>query len=177
MRRILIFLFAIAVLAAWTVPSYATEVTFSGTWRIRLFSLDDRDFNENASDASSSINQRFRLNIKARSSDDFGGKIQLQMGNATWGLSGAATPTARQAYLDFNVATVHVKAGRQYFKLPGDPFSLVLVSVLDAFVASTKSGPATIYGDFAITAEVDSGTGANDDDTNVYILGAQADVA
>ena len=40
MRRIMLFLFAVFVVVAWTVPSYATETTFGATARIRAFALD-----------------------------------------------------------------------------------------------------------------------------------------
>ena len=48
-------------------------------------------------------------------------------------------------YIDFNVQGVNVKAGRQFYKLPGDPFSLVLRGVGDGVTGSTEVGPATVY--------------------------------
>jgi hypothetical protein len=183
MKKVLLFLFAVVVVAAWTLPSYATEVNFDGQWRIRMFGGENADdFQDDSGDTSSRIEQRFRTGITARSSDDFGGYIQLQTNtnddevgnqgsNALWDGGSELDVHARQAYLDFNVQNVNFKVGKQYLSHPGDPFKLFLTTIVDAAVVSTTVGPATVYGVYAKLAEVDDQTPQNDEDTNLYALG------
>ena len=174
MRRIILFLFAVFVVTAWTLPSYAAETTFGGAWRVRFLSFDNNDdFRDDLGDASSSIDQRFRLNVTSRGSEDFGGFLQMQAGNDTWGTSTTFDVTTNQAYLDFNVQNVNVKVGRQDMDVAGDIHNLVLIQTRDAVVASTQVGPATVYGGLLKLDEVDSTTADSNDDRDAFYLGAQ----
>lgn len=149
MKKILIAVFAILMTAAWVVPAMAVDTTFYGTYRVRLFATNNAaDYNSsgdtktygssgstvtttagaNPTDNNSWIDQRFRLNIDSKASDQLRGFVQLEIGDGDlnrsdiWGTSGDSANgvnnlhvTARQAYLSFNAGPVRVKAGRQIF--------------------------------------------------------------
>ncbi|MFQ5900438.1 MAG: alginate export family protein, partial [Thermodesulfobacteriota bacterium] len=78
-----------------------------------------------------------------------------------------------QAYLNFNVGPVNVRAGRQDFSPAGDIFNLVMVETYDAFNFSANAGLADIYGVFIRHSENDMNVGGNDGDDNIYVLGSQ----
>ncbi|GEM_PF-5477140 len=201
MKKILIAVFAAFVLAAWVVPAMAADTTFYGTYRVRLFNTNNAaDFAsgnkqktytgtgsttaEGAinTDNNSWIDQRFRLGIESKASDQLRGFVQLEIGDLSegnrsniWGTSNTATTSlavsARQAYLSFNAGPIRVKAGRQVF---GDTLDggqsfrvaddkvyygladggLVIVSRVDAFILTTKAlEPVTLYLGYAKLVE------------------------
>ncbi len=81
MKKILIGVFAALVLAAWVVPAMAVDTTFDGQYRVRTIYVDNLiDLDDNATDESSWIDQRFRLGIKI-SEAPVTGYVQLQMGD------------------------------------------------------------------------------------------------
>ncbi len=84
MKRILLSVFAVAITAAWAVPVSAADVTFSGQYRLRGEYRDQQDFNDNATDNSSSYGQRVRLTANAKITDDTSAKITLQ-DTRNWG--------------------------------------------------------------------------------------------
>ena len=185
MRRILLFLFAVLVVTAWTLPSYAAEVNFGGAWRIRAFAIDNEDYSENSSDSNSFVEQRMRLNIDARSSEDFGGHVLLEGGTCTWGdgtTNGCGNATAtktglKEFWLDFNIVGANVKIGTIKLKVPGDINCLVLCNRKDGAIVSSNVGPATVYAALIKNDEAnstnDSDPTAADDDDNTYLVGGQ----
>ncbi len=189
MKRFIVFLFAVTLVAAWVAPSLAADVTFSGTYRVRAFATNNgSDFNDDAADENTWIDQRFRLGINAAASDDLRGFIQLQMGapddsanscaacvngSHAFGGPGDFGINVRQAYLDFNLGSVNVKAGKQWFALPSDSQHLVYVDAdannsSDVIVASTQAGPGNVAVGFIKFTEGDAGTAAYDADYNMY---------
>ena len=191
MKKILMAVFAVLMLAAWVAPSMA-DTTFYGTYRVRLFNIaNDRDFSDDRvgktytgtgtntqneadgaaedNDNNAWIDQRFRLGVESKASDNLRGFVQLEIGDNDlnrsdiWGTGGDAangvsnlSVSARQAYLSFNAGPVRIKAGRQVFgDAPdgGQSFrvsddggyyglwdgGLVLVSVVDGVVFTTKA--------------------------------------
>ncbi|MBI3398246.1 MAG: hypothetical protein HY026_03305 [Deltaproteobacteria bacterium] len=167
MKKILMAVFAILMTAAWVGTAMA-DTTFYGTYRVRAFSTDNAaDYNSKTGDNNSWIDQRFRLNVDSKASDNLRGFVQLEMGDTagpnrghTWG-SGAAGTTQnnrvniRQAYLSFNAGPIRVKAGRsvfgdapdggQSFRVSDDKVywglldgGLIVVSQVDAILAATK---------------------------------------
>ena len=155
MKKILVAIFATLVTAAWVLPAMAVDTTFYGTYRVRAFSTSNNwDYasgdkqktytgtgsttTEGAvnTDENSWIDQRFRLGVETKASDNLRGFVQLEIGNAPGGVNrshvwGTAVGTAaswgsvatehnqnvfaRQAYLSFNAGPVRIKAGRQVF--------------------------------------------------------------
>ena len=153
MKKILMAVFAILMTAAWVAPAMA-DTTFYGTYRVRLFSTNNAsDYNSsgdtktysgvgsnvtttaaaNPTDNNSWVDQRFRLGVESKASDNLRGFVQLEIGDTNgpnrshvWG-SGAAgndwgtannennRVNVRQAYLSFSAGPVRVKAGRQVF--------------------------------------------------------------
>ena len=220
MKKILMAVFAVLMLAAWVAPAMA-DTTFYGTYRVRLFTTNNANDYSNdtprktytgtsantqdaasTTDSNSWIDQRFRLGVESKASDNLRGFMQLQIGDSAalngshvWGTT-ATTVTYRQAYLSFNAGPVRIKAGRQVFgDAPdgGQSFrvsddggyyglwdgGLVLVSVIDAFVLTTKAvDPLTINFAYAkltessSSAAPDQDTSKSDFDSDVYILQA-----
>ena len=93
MKKILIGVFAALVLAAWVVPAMAVDTTFDGQYRVRTIYVDNLfDLNDDGTDASSWIDQRFRLGIKMTDAP-VTGYVQLQMGDSSSSCSATSTST------------------------------------------------------------------------------------
>jgi len=163
------------------VPAMAVDTTFYGTYRVRLFGTNNAlDYSNDGAktytgagsatnvangvtDNNSWTDQRFRLGVESKASDQLRGFVQLQMGNTVgpngstvWGDGQNTGVIVRQAYLSFNVGPVRVKAGRQIFgdnpdggqafRVSDDGVyyglldgGLVLIARIDAFVLATKA--------------------------------------
>ena len=91
MKKILIAIFAVAVMAAWVVPAMAVDTTFDGQYRVRTIYVDNLfDLNDDGTDASSWIDQRFRLGIKMTDAP-VTGYVQLQLGDSSSSCSATST--------------------------------------------------------------------------------------
>lgn len=133
MKKFLILLAAFVFTALWTAPSFALTPEFYGSYRVRAFAVEnDTDFNDDGADTDSWIDQRFRLGVEAKASDQLRGFFQLEIGDRdvnrsnTWGTGNAdgyvtggtlsnLAISVRQAYLSFNIGDIRLKAGRQVF--------------------------------------------------------------
>lgn len=127
MKRLLLSALAVAVTAAWAVPSNAAEVAFSGQYRLRGEYSNNTDFNKMANDHADFWGQRVRLTANAKATDDTSVKITLQ-DTRNWGAGQAAaggpalTDTAvntvdlHESYVNMDSlfgAPVTLRAGRQ----------------------------------------------------------------
>jgi hypothetical protein len=124
MKRIILSVFAAAVTAAWAIPAYAGDVTFSGQYRLRGEYVENNDFNDDANDATDMWTQRVRLTANAKAADDVSAKITLQ-DTRQWGTIGTLntdfTPAPNtldlhEAYLNVTGifgTPVDFRAGRQ----------------------------------------------------------------
>ncbi|MBI3753550.1 MAG: hypothetical protein HY266_05835 [Deltaproteobacteria bacterium] len=188
MKKILAAVFAVVVTAAWVLPAMAVDTTFYGTYRVRAFSTDNAaDYNSKTGDNNSWVDQRFRLNVDSKASDQLRGFVQLEMGNTggpnrshVWGSGAASTDqnnriNVRQAYLSFNAGPVRVKAGRsvfgdapdggQSFRVSDDKVywglldgGLIVVSQVDAFLFAMKpSDQLAIAAGYVKLAETSTG--------------------
>jgi len=92
MKRIMLSVFAAAVTAAWAVPASATDVTFSGQYRVRGEYRNNVDYNDDAADAVASMTQRVRLTANAEAAEDTTVKITLQ-DTRTFGQAGDGATT------------------------------------------------------------------------------------
>ena len=218
MKKILIGVFAALVLAAWVVPAMAVDTTFYGTYRVRLFGTNNAlDYSndgaktytgvgsatnvaDGVTDNNSWTDQRFRLGVESKASDQLRGFVQLQMGGSgpngstVWGDGTSTGIVVRQAYLSFNAGPVRIKAGRQIFgdnpdggqayRVSDDGIyyglvdgGLVLIAQIDAFVLATKAlDPVSLAFAYAKLDE-DSYAGtpsqvtaASDEDSDVYAI-------
>lgn len=125
MKRIMLSVFAAAVTAAWAVPASATDVTFSGQYRVRGEYRENVDFNDDVNDTMSSITQRVRLTANAEATEDTSVKITLQDtrlfgqggdGNGTLTDVGTNTVDLHEAYLNLEKlfgTPVNFRVGRQ----------------------------------------------------------------
>lgn len=184
MQKILIMVAsALIMTSAWALPAMAVDTTFYGTYRVRLFSTsNNQDYasgkqstytgtgsntteSDVVSDANAWIDQRFRLAVESKASDQLRGFVQLEMGNFSgpnrsheWGTTASASNIGvyvRQAYLSFNAGPVRVKAGRsvfgdapdggQSFRVSDDGVywglldgGLIVVSQVDGFIFAAK---------------------------------------
>ncbi|MBI5747156.1 MAG: hypothetical protein HZA13_09155, partial [Nitrospirae bacterium] len=183
MKRLSFIAFVMVVLAAWVAPGYSLDTAFDAQYRVRAIFIDNgTNFNDdNAKDRDSWIDQRFRLGIKLTEAP-VSGYVQLQLGDEagvngshTWGVS-APTNTSvifRQAYLDFPVGPVGIRAGRTYAShgfLAGGMFE----NIADRYIISYKVSDE-LWGNFIHAKARESSlatTLANDNDRNIYNLGA-----
>jgi len=100
MKKILMAVFAVLMLAAWVAPAMA-DTTFYGTYRVRLFTTNNANDYSNdtprktytgtsantqdaasTTDSNSWIDQRFRLGVESKASDNLRGFMQLQIGDS-----------------------------------------------------------------------------------------------
>lgn len=203
MKKILIAVFAVIVTAAWALPAMAVDTTFYGTYRVRMFSTNNSaDYNgsgdtklysgsgstvtttagANPTDNNSWIDQRFRLMVDSKASDQLRGFVQLEMGDYSgpnrshmWGSTASSSNIAvyvRQAYLSFNAGPVRIKAGRSVFgdapdgggsfKVSDDNVywglldgGLIVVAQVDGFLFSTAKtlDPLGLYAGYVKLSE------------------------
>ena len=230
MKRALIILFAVVMVGAWVLPSYAVDIEQDGEYRVRfVYANNGNDLDGGIGDVSDNINQRFRYGIKAIASDELWAYLQLSLmagcqgqfdgggnynvgrggvGNYTWGEGVASClpdgndefqpgrawrsdagigVAARQAYIVFKLGSVTNKLGRQYFKHPGDPFSLLLEADLDMWLISAPIGDALVYAAYSKVIEVDRATAtpagpmpggaSNDEDMDIWLIGVRGEPA
>ena len=182
MKKILIAVFAAFVLAAWVVPAMAVDTTFDGQYRVRTIYVDNLfDLNDDGTDASSWIDQRFRLGIKMTDAP-VTGYVQLQLGgtstgnnNKLWGDGNQLTVVARQAWLDFPVGPVGIKLGRTYAShgfLGGGMFENIADRYVFTYKISDELTTSFIHAKASEGNALGGATVANDQDRNIYNLGA-----
>ena len=187
-KRLSFIAFVMVVLAAWVAPGYSVDVNWDAQYRVRTIFVDNaRTFNDDASaDRDSWIDQRFRLGIRLTEAP-VSGYVQLQMGDPagvngsyTWGT--AAFPNAqpsvfvRQAYLDFPVGPVGLRAGRTYAShgfLGGGLFENIADRIIVSYKISDELSGSFIHPKVreGSGAGIDQTTGTNDSDRNAYNLG------
>ncbi|MBI5681662.1 MAG: hypothetical protein HZC45_00560 [Deltaproteobacteria bacterium] len=63
MNKVLLFLFAVVIWAAWVSYSYAAQAKVSGYYEIKGFAYDNVDLNNAVDDGVSNTGHEFRLNI------------------------------------------------------------------------------------------------------------------
>src|SRR3989338_2260779 len=203
MKKILIGVFAALVLAAWVVPAMAVDTTFDGQYMVRTIYVDNLiDLDDNATDESSWIDQRFRLGIKI-SEAPVTGYVQLQMGDYAetycttaevtagtcsndaggyndshvWGTGGGGNfdVQVRQAYLDFPVGPVDIRLGRTYAShgfLAGGMFENIADRYVFTYKISDELTTSFIHAKASESKAAGIAAGANDQDRNIYNLGA-----
>ncbi|MBI5886745.1 MAG: alginate export family protein [Deltaproteobacteria bacterium] len=131
MKRILLSVFAVAITAAWALPTTATasEVTLGGQYRLRGEQRNNADFNDSVNDHTDFWGQRVRLTANAKATDDTSVKITLQDTRnwgtvntvANTGVAGSLTDTGNtldlhESYVNLDKlfgAPVSLRAGRQ----------------------------------------------------------------
>jgi len=121
MKRIILSVFAAAVTAAWAIPAYAGDVTFSGQYRLRGEYVDNQDRVNATEDEGDFWAQRVRLTANAKATDDVSAKITIQ-DTRVWGATGVLSDAGmntldlHEAYLNVsNIfgTPVSLRAGRQ----------------------------------------------------------------
>lgn len=210
MKKILVAIFAVLVTAAWVLPAMAVDTTFYGTERVRLFSTNNNndyagekqktytgtgsntvESTTTPTDENSWIDQRFRLGVESKASDQLRGFVQLEMGNFSgqnrshlWGTTASATNIGvyvRQAYLSFNAGPVRLKAGRsvfgdapdggQSFRVSDDnqywgllDGGLIVVAQVDAILLGTQKAydPINIAAGYVKLTEGSTGSATTD---------------
>jgi len=134
MKRILLSVFAVAITAAWSLPTTATasEVTLDGQYRLRGELRNNADFNDSINDHSDFWGQRVRLTANAKATDDTTVKITLQdtrvwgsaqnaqggpgLTDGTTGANSANSLDLHESYMNVDKvfgAPVSFRAGRQ----------------------------------------------------------------
>ena len=152
MKKVFCLAFAVFVLTVMcfsTMPARAAEVSFNGQWRVRgfAFTVDGADYIPEVSKSRTYWDQRFRLYITAKASENLKGVIRMlspdHVGCSvdTGDVWGDVAPKAvlwDLAYLDFDVPQTqfNVKLGRQGLDL-GNYIVLGSCKTYDGLVVST----------------------------------------
>ena len=152
MKKVFCLAFAVFVLTVMcfsTMPARAAEVSFNGQWRVRgfAFTVDGADYIPEVSKSRTYWDQRFRLYITAKASENLKGVIRMlspdHVGSSfdTGDVWGDVAPKAvlwDLAYLDFDVPQTqfNVKLGRQGLDL-GNYIVLGSCKTYDGLVVST----------------------------------------
>ncbi|MGA1839148.1 MAG: hypothetical protein ACMUIU_00855 [bacterium] len=156
MKKVFYLAFAVLILSVmcFNVMPARAEVTFNGEWRVRGFAYDINGENDavgNRSDTASFWDQRFRLYITAKVSDNLKGIVRMLApnhvpcdydtgGGNRWGYYDPKPVLWDVAYLDFDIplpaAPVNVKLGRQGIDL-GNYVLLGSCRTYDSVILST----------------------------------------
>ncbi len=181
MKKILMAVFAVLMTAAWVAPAMAVDTTFGAQYRVRTIYTDNViDNSDDAVDESSWIDQRFRLGITLKEAP-VTGYVQLQLGGSgangskVWGDGAQLTVVARQAYLDFPVGPVGIRLGRTYAShgfLAGGMFENIADRYIFTYKISDEITTSFIHAKASEAKTAGSAAGANDQDKNIYNLGA-----
>jgi hypothetical protein len=185
MKKVFYLAFAVLLLSVmcFNVMPARAEVTFNGEWRVRGYVYDidgSDDLGGYRSDTASYWDQRFRLYITAKMSDNLKGVVRMLTPNHVtcdfddagniWGSGDAVNPKPVLwdiAYLDFDIplptAQVNVKLGRQGIDL-GNMILLGSCKTYDSMILSTGIQNVNIS---VLTVKLDEGaatSGAFDDE-------------
>ncbi|MBI5328683.1 MAG: alginate export family protein [Deltaproteobacteria bacterium] len=182
MKKVLIAIFAVIVTAMWVVPAMAVDATFDGQYRVRtIYTNNVVDNDSSTVDESSWIDQRFRLGIKMTEAPVMG-YVQLQMGGSgansskVWGIDASTSAIqVRQAYLDFPVGPVGIRLGRTYAShgfLAGGMFENIADRYIFTYKVSDVLTTSFIHAKARDAKTAGPAAGANDNDRNIYNLGA-----
>jgi hypothetical protein len=186
MKKVLYVAFAVFVLSVmcFTVMPARAEVTFNGEWRVRGFAFDI-DGTKDADVTNNYWDQRFRLYITAKISDNLKGIIRAMAPNHApcdfaignddagsdpgnkWGTSVDPRPVLWDiAYLDFTcpITEVNIKLGRQGIDL-GNMIVLGSCKTYDALVLGKKIQNVGLS---LFTAKFYEGTTSQSDDEDLY---------
>ncbi|MGA1797061.1 MAG: hypothetical protein ACMUIL_14515 [bacterium] len=185
MKKVLYFTFAVLVLSVmcFNVMPARAEVTFNGEYRIRGWALDIEGADDPAgtrSDSTSYWDQRFRLYITAKMSDNLKGVIRMLTPNHVpcdydtagniWGSGDAVDPKPVLwdiAYLDFDVPELQLNAklGRQGIDL-GNKIVMGSCKTYDSVILTKMVRNINLS---VLTAKFDEGdTGGEFDDEDIY---------
>ncbi len=178
-KRLSVVAFVMVVLAAWVAPGYSVDVNWDAQYRVRsIFSDNGATFNDDATaDRDSFLDQRFRLGIRLTEAP-VSGYVQLELGgdglngSHTWGTA-STTVIFRQAYLDFPVGPVGLRAGRTYAShgfLAGGMFENIADRAIISYKFSSDLSGSFIYAKQTERSLLAAST-ANDVDRNNYNLG------
>lgn len=184
MKKVFYLAFAVLILSVMcfgVMPARA-EVTLNGEWRVRGYVYDiqgEKDASGETSDTASYWDQRFRLYITAKMSDNLKGVVRMLAPKqvdgdfsdveSKWGGGDAVNPKPVYwdiAYLDFDVplptAPVNVKLGRQDIML-GNSILLGSSRTFDSLMLNTAIQNVNIS---LLTVKLDEGniSGAFDDE-------------
>jgi hypothetical protein len=181
MKKVLYFTFAVFVLSVmcFNVTPARAEVTFNGEYRVRGFAFDINGADTTGSDSTSYWDQRFRLYITAKMSDNIKGVIRMlaphhnpcDLGSATypgnkWGDVWEKPVLWDLAYMDFGVPEldINVKIGRQGIDL-GNKIVMGSCKSYDSLILGKMINKMSLS---LLTAKFSEGTDAKGDDEDIY---------
>lgn len=194
MKKFLIAVFTALALTAWVVPSMALDTVFDGQFRVRAIYINNaaptavtNGSPQGTQDASSFIDQRYRLGVKT-TEGSISAYVQLQMGgagdvnngnlanNKVWGTDpGTGAIQVRQAYIEFPTGPISIKLGRTYVA-HGFLGNGLFDNIVDRYAFTYKMDDKTVIS-FIHAKPRDGRTtgtaaaGVNDSDRNVYNFG------
>jgi hypothetical protein len=126
MSRFLKSMIALLAIAAFAAPAFATDLSITGQMRVEGYYIDaDVDGVDN--DAEAYFDQRFRVNVNAKVSDEVKAVLRVDFGENQWGNNGLNSIRSTvynfyqlhidKAYLQLDKEMFSVSAGQQYFGL------------------------------------------------------------
>ena len=131
MRKILLALFALALVVAFVAPSYAADLKLKGFYRVRAFSANNLDQNDDMDDSTQGIDSLIRPNfltsvdggkIKARWEIDWWETDKTANANSIWGQQGGGRVGVgtNRWHIDFAVpgSALRMRMGREDWKSP-----------------------------------------------------------
>ena len=180
MKKLLVILFALALVFSFTAPVMATDVSFDGSFRVRGF-IDSNSMLQEGSSSTAYYDQRFRLGTVFQVAEGLKVVTRFDALDGTWGndlrspaaniATGAINHDANiqfdKAYVEFVTSVGVVKAGFRSDGTWGTSFGN-----LEGFVP--KIGFTTKVGDVILNVhtvkktEADAGTRFSDRDDDSY---------
>lgn len=151
MRKILFTLFALALVVAFTAPSYAADFKMKGFYRVRGFSANNLDQNDDMDDSTQGIDSLIRPNfltsvgkgqVKARWEIDWWETDKTANANSIWGQQGGGRVGVgtNRWHIDFAVpgSALRMRMGREDYTSPDK-------EIFDSAGSNRKPGIA-LYG-------------------------------
>lgn len=195
MKKLALIL-AIALIAAFTAPAMAADVTIGGTYWVYGIHEDqgfnDQIFNpvtgtfESAADEDSYFRQNFRVPVTWAVNDNVSGNLRLDFSEATFGLGttdsvwsrgnvGTTTLQVDRAYVQIDTDMFRFRAGQQF----GGIGNYIMVDHnFFGFDLQLKFNPITIglqYAKLNENGDVMDNAGMDDDDFYMVSIGYAAD--
>lgn len=117
MKRLMSFLFTVAIIAALASPSLAAEAKFSGYYEIKGFATDNVDLDNSVDDNASNTEHELRLSIDITEGPVMA-RLQINSGAYDWGEPQDSTAWNRELFLVFPVGGASIKVGKSWEEHP-----------------------------------------------------------
>ncbi len=170
MRKLLIGLLAVGLVFAFVGPSFATDVSLSGTFRVRGFAFDknyDTGLKSDTTATSQYYDQRFRSAFTIVPEEGVAVKGRFDLNENTWGTTSTSTLDTDYLWGEFTTGMGQFKLGHQIDGVWGTGFGDEIAE-LDKATWGAAFGPMSYGLQICKGVEMDKATTSADADYDLY---------